>query len=764
MDFSVENPISSMAWKKCPENMPFNTTKYRVDGKSPVVASKSDSDGDCTIIGDRTLPPDDVSSWGINLLEIMSYYKSSFFIGVAPFDINQNQGGNEKKCGWYINAMNSVLVSGPPHNYSSVKYGPRDEKPDIDRGYTIGVVMDTVKGKLSFVVNGITYGVAYKGIPLDKPLVPCVLLGLVRDTIKYLPNYVIENSSDYPIYPPKNFRVFNAGAHSITLIWSVDEDASAYQVEVDGNKFVYSIKKNMFTKGEFAEESEHSFRVRTIVGASMSDWSDVLVVRTVKENFENSKWKEDPCKSVSKDYYLNSTFDVATCNNNFFETTIIGNSVIPFGAIVSWTINIVKLKRKGHGVRIGVAPFDIDQSKTDNSNKCGWYLDMYESYLVSGPPFDYKVNNEYHKYFGMRKIVGEYIRENDDVGVTMDTTLGDLLFYLNNIFLGVAYKGIPLDKPLVPCVILYHNGDSVGYKPTGPKQVLMDTLQPPTGITTKSIASDSILVTWEPVGGVSFYDVEIEGKRYLETASKNMHTVIGLEPAEVYNIRVRSVMSSGFSKWSDPVKGYTLKPYFDVSGWRECPEDLYPEKMYTVYEKNPKYVSKTVLGFCTILGAAPIPLNAITTWTIKILKPPKSRPYRVYIGVSPSDIDKNTRCNFMGSGWHVECGQGELFSGPTHKLNYRNYSYRGSSISKGTKFKITMDTKKGALSYVMWGEDFGKAFGDIPLDKPLYPSVIVEENLIAFKIITADDEEKADPTKDEEEEEIFKDDKDCIIS
>ena len=32
--------------------------------------------------------------------------------------------------------------------------------------------MDTTKGELSFVVSGVNLGVAYDGIPLDKPLVP----------------------------------------------------------------------------------------------------------------------------------------------------------------------------------------------------------------------------------------------------------------------------------------------------------------------------------------------------------------------------------------------------------------------------------------------------------------------------------------------------------------------------------------------------------------------------------------------------------------
>ena len=43
----------------------------------------------------------------------------------------------------------------------------------------------------------------------------------------------------------------------------------------------------------------------------------------------------------------------------------------------------------------------------------------------------------------------------------MDTTKGELSFVVNDVNLGVAYDGIPLDKPLVPCVILYYQGDSV---------------------------------------------------------------------------------------------------------------------------------------------------------------------------------------------------------------------------------------------------------------------------------------------------------------
>ena len=44
--------------------------------------------------------------------------------------------------------------------------------------------MDTTKGELSFVLDGVNYGVAYEGIPLDKPLVPCVLLEEQGDSVE----------------------------------------------------------------------------------------------------------------------------------------------------------------------------------------------------------------------------------------------------------------------------------------------------------------------------------------------------------------------------------------------------------------------------------------------------------------------------------------------------------------------------------------------------------------------------------------------------
>ena len=65
------------------------------------------------------------------------------------------------------------------------------------------------------------------------------------------------------------------------------------------------------------------------------------------------------------------------------------------------------------------------------------------------------------KKYGPRRDYGEYIHAGDSVGVVMDTAKGELSFVVDGMNLGVAYDEIPLDKPLVPCVLLLYQGDSV---------------------------------------------------------------------------------------------------------------------------------------------------------------------------------------------------------------------------------------------------------------------------------------------------------------
>ena len=176
--------FESSWWKECPDYVD-EWMKYSVDEKNSRTALKKDGYNYCTIIGNTSLPLNKVASWSIKILKSKSNDGWNIYIGVAPPDIDQNGNDNLNKCGWHFDCYNSTLWSGPPHNYWEKRYGPRKgEGQYVHTGDSVGVVMDTTKGQLSFVLDGVNLGVAFEGIPLDKPLVPCVILKWKDDFVE----------------------------------------------------------------------------------------------------------------------------------------------------------------------------------------------------------------------------------------------------------------------------------------------------------------------------------------------------------------------------------------------------------------------------------------------------------------------------------------------------------------------------------------------------------------------------------------------------
>ena len=152
----------------------------------PSVATNTNGDC-CTAIGNTPLPQNKVTSWNIKILKSRFNNGDCIYIGVTPSDVNQSEDHNCRKSGWYFGCWNLALCSGPPHNYRVKAYGPRKGEGNyVHTGDSVGVVMDTTNGELSFVVDGVDFGVAYNGIPLDKPLVPCALLDWESNSVELI--------------------------------------------------------------------------------------------------------------------------------------------------------------------------------------------------------------------------------------------------------------------------------------------------------------------------------------------------------------------------------------------------------------------------------------------------------------------------------------------------------------------------------------------------------------------------------------------------
>ena len=261
-------------------------------------------------------------------------------------------------------------------------------------------------------------------------------------------------------------------SNQIYLQWEKVPDATGYCLEMKGEgegedavfRPIYTGLKASFIKDVVGPNEGYTFHVRAQYGdRSSSMWSEEVLVRTAEE--WTCAWSRCPPSVAHKRMYrladgnpriatkMNRSHDIVDYQN---YATIIGSNALPLGRVLSWRVKILKSKKNnGKLVFVGVAPHDIDQNAKLNYVKSGWYLYCGASTLWSGPPQNYD-----HVTYGPRKDYGGYVGTGDSVGVVMDTKKGELSFVLRSVNYGVGLRKIPLDKPLVPCVLAYHKYDS----------------------------------------------------------------------------------------------------------------------------------------------------------------------------------------------------------------------------------------------------------------------------------------------------------------
>lgn len=181
--YTLKTGLGNKCWADCPDSV-SESARYELKNDSFVV--NKPLSGWSTVIGE--CPIKGTKAWNIRILNSKDNDGDKIYIGVAPVDIDQNVDNNYCKCGWYLDCYSSTLWSGLPHNYRGEEYvvRPLQNGRNVGNGSLIGVTMNTDNGKLSFMLNGIIAVEAYDGIPLDKPLVPCVVLCYRGDSVEYV--------------------------------------------------------------------------------------------------------------------------------------------------------------------------------------------------------------------------------------------------------------------------------------------------------------------------------------------------------------------------------------------------------------------------------------------------------------------------------------------------------------------------------------------------------------------------------------------------
>ena len=113
-------------------------------------------------------------------------------------------------------------------------------------------------------------------------------------------------------------------------------------------------------------------------------------------------------------------------------------------------------------------------------------------------------------------------------------------------------------------------------------------------------------------------------------------------------------------------------------------------------------------------------------WKIKLLK--VTNKY-LMVGVAPIDFDINSS-DYSTCGWYLYCNDSTLFSGPPF-----NYSSKKTNLSEvNDEIIVVMNMRKRTLKFIINNEDKGDSYINIPIDKPLFPTVLLRDQNDSIEI------------------------------
>ena len=171
--------ISNNKYKYKFKNNPLNfnfSKEYDVFGLNDNILLKTGPTSLKTYLGEYELEKEIENKWKVKILNSKSNH---IMVGVTTIDCDLKTL-SFNKCGWYISCFTSNLYSGPPHNY----YGKDTNLNLVDDEITI--IMNMNKGNLKFIINGEDKGESYTNIPLDKSIIPVVILYDTNDKVEII--------------------------------------------------------------------------------------------------------------------------------------------------------------------------------------------------------------------------------------------------------------------------------------------------------------------------------------------------------------------------------------------------------------------------------------------------------------------------------------------------------------------------------------------------------------------------------------------------
>ena len=176
--------FSVCAWKHTDDDF---KKEYSIDESNAKIVTKVLKAGrwfSSYIVGSIQIPLNAVTKWAVKVLKSLNNDGKGITVGVSQ------SGMVSSSTRWVFDCYLSEVCSGDTGYVArdaKKEYGPRKKEGQyVHTGDSVGVVVDTTKGELSFEVNGMSLGVAFEKIPLDKPLVPFVELDYEGDSLELI--------------------------------------------------------------------------------------------------------------------------------------------------------------------------------------------------------------------------------------------------------------------------------------------------------------------------------------------------------------------------------------------------------------------------------------------------------------------------------------------------------------------------------------------------------------------------------------------------
>ena len=192
--------------------------------------------------------------------------------------------------------------------------------------------------------------------------------------------------------------------------------------------------------------------------------------------------------------------------------------------------------------------------------------------------------------------------------------------------------------------------------------------------------------------------------------------------------------NEALNKFLESLNSFGKLMYGDFK-FRDCPENINQNYKYVLSGENNNIITKTTgdgYWMGTICEEELDKSIEEYKWKIKILK---TTQYKyIMVGVAPSDFDINSTQHYNHCGWYFHCYDSTLYSGPPFKYDYSN-----SNLSKvNDEIILVMNMKKRTLKFIINNEDKGDSYINIPLDKPIYPAVLLYIQNDSVEIIKID--------------------------